>query len=107
MNVGIIGTGNIANHLSERLGNLGIKTSYMLGSAEANTHKKLLHKYLPYAVFLAISTKDKGEAAKSYIGECLSFGVPVITCEKGALAYFGQQLRKQLALIGPKVILQT
>lgn len=99
MNVGIIGSGSIATHLNGRLELLGIKTSYMLKSNEQFKSVEYLDQHNPRAVFLTISTKDHGEAARAYMLECVERGVPVITCEKGALAYHAKDLKKYIELI--------
>ncbi len=60
----------------------------------------LLEQHKPEAVFLTISTLDKGEAARDYILTCVNAGIPVITCEKGALAYHAGVLKPHLDKIG-------
>lgn len=51
-------------------------------------------------VFLAISTRDSGEVALEYIADTLNEGVPVVTAEKGSLAYHFDVLRHSLDRIG-------
>jgi homoserine dehydrogenase len=47
---------------------------------------------LPDVVFVALPSSDDGEPAYSIIKHCLKRGTKVITCEKGALASYFQQL---------------
>lgn len=51
-------------------------------------------------VFLAIPTSDKGEKAVEYISYFTDKRIPVITCEKGSLAYNFSKLRPKMNLIG-------
>ncbi len=51
-------------------------------------------------VVLAISTKDAGEIACSYIFPCVDAGIPIVTAEKGALAYYFDLLESDLPMIG-------
>lgn len=50
--------------------------------------------------FLAIPTYDKGETAYRYIRHAVERGIPVVTCEKGALSYNWNNLEKFIGLIG-------
>ena len=52
------------------------------------------------AMALCISTVDTGEAAFRYIDHFTSQGIPVVTCEKGALGNFFPELQSRLKLIG-------
>lgn len=51
-------------------------------------------------VFLAISTRDRGEVALEYIADTLNEGAPVVTAEKGSLAYHFDVLGHSLDRIG-------
>ncbi len=50
--------------------------------------------------FLSIPTYDKGETAYRYIKYAVEHGIPVVTCEKGALSYFWADLEKFIGIIG-------
>ncbi|MEK7132950.1 MAG: hypothetical protein AAB830_02755 [Patescibacteria group bacterium] len=50
--------------------------------------------------FLAIPTYDKGETAYCYIRYAVERGIPVVTCEKGALSYYWTNLEKFMGKIG-------
>ncbi|MFA6602037.1 MAG: hypothetical protein WCT02_04240 [Candidatus Paceibacterota bacterium] len=95
----IIGAGGIAKHLAVRLESQGI-TVYSVGRNQAVQFSGLLEAEKPHAVFLTISTLDKGEAARDYILTCIKARIPVITCEKGALAYHAKTLKPHLGKIG-------
>lgn len=51
-------------------------------------------------VFLAIPTYDKGQIAYRYIKHAVERGIPVVTCEKGALSYFWDNLETSIDKIG-------
>lgn len=99
--VAIIGAGAIAKHLSARLESKGISVRFSINRSHARpSFEILLAKEKPQAIFLTISTLDRGEAARDYIIACVKAGIPVITCEKGALAYHTEALRPYLDQIG-------
>ena len=97
----IIGGGAIALHLGTRLDNRGHDVRYFTRiTREQMSFHDLIDLVRPHAVFLAISTTDKGEAALEYILTCMKMGIPVIICEKGSLAYHAQVLRPHMSHIG-------
>ena len=100
--VAVVGTGSIGSHLIERLRNESVEVCFVRSSKSGNQFPldRLLDDERPDAVFLAIPTKDSGEVARDYILECVTKGVPIITCEKGSLAYHADALRRYLHLIG-------
>jgi homoserine dehydrogenase len=49
-----------------------------------------------HVVFLAIPTNDKGETARDYIRFFREYNLLVVTAEKGALAYFYEELLEDL-----------
>ncbi len=98
--VGIIGAGGIAKHLAARLESQGITVCFSIGRNQTEQFSELLEAEKPHAVFLTISTLDKGEAALDYILACIKAGILVITCEKGALAYHAKALKPYLDKIG-------
>lgn len=99
--VAIIGAGGIAKHLSARLKAKGINVCFSLRrNHQGPPFEDLLAREKPQAVFIAISTLDKGEAARDYILACLKAKVPVIPCEKGSLAYHAGVLKPHLDSIG-------
>lgn len=69
-----------------------------LFEADGLTHKSEQDifelKDLPDVVFVALPSSDSGEPAYSIIKHCLKRGAKVITCEKGALANYFQQLQQ-------------
>ena len=64
---------------NEKIGNVEDYPKYLLGTDLA---------------FLTISTFDDGKIAYSYIKNCLEAGVPVVTCEKGALSNYYSELEE-------------
>lgn len=114
--VAIIGAGGIAKCLEQKLRKLGIDVSLSISRKgyTANSEyfngdiltgqkfffRSLLAEIRPQAAFLAISTLDKGESARDYILACVERNIPVITCEKGSLAYYAKELRPHMAKIG-------
>lgn len=99
--VAIIGGGAIAKHLSARLESKGVNVCFSLRRNHTEpSFETLLAQEKPQVAFLAISTLDKGEAARDYILACVKAGTPVITCEKGSLAYHAKVLRPHLDKIG-------
>lgn len=97
----IVGSGAIGNHLAERLVVKKINPVFFNRiDGSKKTFEKFLDEHQPRAVFVAISTKDKGTAARDYILESITASIPVITCEKGALAYHADALSRNLSWIG-------
>lgn len=94
--VGIIGAGGIARHLKKRLTKKGWIVAWIGGRSLGDL--RLLEKV--DLVFNAISTLDNGEAARDNILFFVKRGIPVVTCEKGALAYHAKVLRRYMRLIG-------
>ena len=104
--VGIVGTGAIGTHLRKRLEALDFSVMMIdrenvyidddIFSSERTFVEKLDHleskRLLPRVLCLAISTKDCGDAAFEYISHGIASGIPVVTCEKGALAYHFENL---------------
>ena len=91
--------GGIAKHLQSRLVGQG-HHAWLTVRKSKEEFKALLRSEQIQAVFIAISTLDKGEAARDYILTCVEAGIPVITCEKGALAYHAKVLKPHLDYIG-------
>ncbi len=101
MKIGIIGAGRIGTHLKIRLGSEGHAVSFLPRMTRtAAAFLRALDAEAVEAVFLTISTRDTGEAALSYILACMQAGIPLITCEKGALAYHCDVLKPYLKKIG-------
>lgn len=101
--VGIVGAGGIGGRLAERLQERGDEVCFLLRRSSQGAlplFNQLLLKEKPEAVFIAISTLDQGQAACEYIISCAQEGIPVITCEKGSLAYHADALMSYLPLIG-------
>lgn len=108
--VGIIGFGNIGKRLYEKLTNNGwivvfVVTSKHVFTNSINTPKDRSDNWLSYChsvdlVFLAIPTLDDGRTALNYITALMAKGIPVVTCEKGALANYFAELKPKLSCIG-------
>jgi len=99
--VAIVGNGSIAKHLAGRLEERGFKVIFFLRKyLIRSSFENFLEHNNPIAVFLAISTKDKGEAARDYILDCIIANTPVITCEKGSLSYHAHEFKNNLNWIG-------
>lgn len=99
--VGLVGAGGIATKLKSRLQALGVEVSFCIRRNHTGpSFQDLLCVHKPKAVFVAIATLDKGEAARDYIKACIDARVPVITCEKGSLAYHAGVLKPHLNQIG-------
>lgn len=101
--VGIIGAGGIGRRLNERLREHGNEVCFSIRESTRDLFppfNQVLSEKKPDAVFVAISTLDRGEAARDYILACAEASVPVITCEKGALAYHAEALQPCSNLIG-------
>ena len=98
MNALIVGPGKIGRALSPFLNSLGWTASMFAGRKAGSDFHQALRSV--DVVFLTISTKDKGEAALAFISVCIEEGVPVVTCEKGALAYHYETLKPHLSKIG-------
>ncbi|MDD5318858.1 MAG: hypothetical protein PHF79_03545, partial [Candidatus Pacebacteria bacterium] len=96
----IVGKGGIGTYLSGYLTGKGFETAFFhVKTLSACLFPDFLQAQRPEAVFITISTRDKGEAARDYILACAEANIPVITCEKGAFAYHAQLLlpyRKQI-----------
>lgn len=109
MKVGIIGAGHIGTELYKRVQSRGWDVSFVL--KRSGVYKDLSEKvgeiaeYRRYCkdadvVFLAIPTLDDGRTAFNYIASLLEMGVPVVTCEKGALSNYFPELESRLGMIG-------
>jgi len=97
----IVGAGKIGKHLAGRLEALGFECHLFTRKIkDFKFFEQFLDQVDPLAVFLTISTKDKGETALGYIQSCIICSVPVITCEKGALAYHFKDLQSDMGWIG-------
>lgn len=107
--VGIVGTGKIARHLDRRLAErewevlfTSNRREYVYptgggyawdGHGTASERAEHLLGTKPDLVFLAISTNDQGQDAFGYITTFVNAGIPVVTCEKGALAHYDLSAR--------------
>ena len=98
----IVGAGGIGQHLSARLKSQGFHGWITSDRDQLVFKRRWLKSKKPDAVFIAIPTPDwdKGRIAKIYILSCVESGIPVITCEKGALAYHADVLKPHLSKIG-------
>ena len=97
----IVGAGKIGKHLAGRLEALGFVVYFFTRKdGDLKKFEQFLDQIKPMAVFITISTKDKGEAALGFIQTCIICSIPVITCEKGALSYHFQVLQVNLSWLG-------
>jgi len=105
ISVGIIGKGIIGSEVYHRANSRGWNVNWVADSkgifSDLSGNKKLagLEDYASYidgldAIFLAIPTLDTGETALRYINVNLNAGVPVVTCEKGALSNYFSELEE-------------
>lgn len=105
--VGIVGKGNIGSELHAKLSAKECakdwNVKWMMSSQgffQDLAGKQKIGEVKDYdskvvglnAVFLAIPTLDNGEMALRYMRSALKAGVPVITCEKGALSNYYSEL---------------
>jgi len=107
---GIIGFGNIGKKLYEKLLENGWKVAFIVTSEQVfvgNTDvpKDKSENWLNYChdvdvVFLAIPTFDDGRTAFNYITAVTEKGIPVVTCEKGAISNYFTELKPILNRIG-------
>jgi homoserine dehydrogenase len=94
----IIGNGQVGRAVARQLSGIVDRTSFF-GSKDDPSQLK--NRVLESdVIFVSISTRDTGESALSYLLEGVCSGKPVITCEKGALAYHFEMLKPHLSRIG-------
>ncbi len=106
----LIGVGNVGSVLYSRITKeTGHTVPYLLKSngvcKDFNNKIDEIRNYPKYlekvdAVCLAIPSTDDGECAFSYIWQSLQHGKPVITCEKGALSNFFDELSPSMDKVG-------
>ncbi len=106
ISVGIIGKGNIGSELYKRTLSKKWKVEWIMGSkgffkglsndkiGETEDYPSRV-KGLDL-VFLAIPTLDNGKTAFNYIQTSLDAGVPIVTCEKGALSNYYSKLEEAI-----------
>ena len=107
---GIIGFGNIGKKLYEKLLENGWKIVFIVTSEHVfigniDVPKDKSENWLNYChdvdvVFLAIPTFDDGRTAFNYITAVIEKGIPVVTCEKGALSNYFAGIKPILNRIG-------
>ncbi|MBM3257294.1 MAG: hypothetical protein FJY98_03110 [Candidatus Liptonbacteria bacterium] len=97
MNALIVGKGAIGSFLGDRLVENGWQVSFLTSSESAYFHKRVRGADV---VFVAISTRDDGSAARAYIEGAREHNIPVVTCEKGSLANHFDALKPHLSQIG-------
>ncbi len=98
--VGIIGRGKIGSSLYEKFTGLGATIAFYYGRSEEVLFASTLRENGIDGVFLAIPTTDKGISAARYIETSVNAGIPIFTCEKGALAYHAHKFKKRLPEFG-------
>lgn len=107
ISVGIIGKGIIGSEVYRKANSKEWNVNWVAGSkgifSDLSEDRKLAEceDYASClggldAVFLAIPTLDTGETALRYINTILDAGVPVITCEKGALSNYYSELEEAI-----------
>lgn len=103
ISVGIIGRGAIGSEVYHKSDSRGWNVNWVSDSegiySDLSGKRKLanLEDYVSCldgldVLFLAIPTLDTGETAFQYITSSLAAGVPVVTCEKGALSNYFSEL---------------
>jgi len=106
VSVGIIGRGNIGSELYTRILSKKWNVKWTMGTNgfyKGMTNHKI-EKIENYSsqikgldlIFLAIPTLDDGKTAFSYIKSSLDAGVPIVTCEKGALSNYYSELEEAI-----------
>jgi homoserine dehydrogenase len=109
MKIGIIGAGHIGSELYRRAKSLNWDIEFVLRSdgVYRNLNEKVdgLENYTNYVDdieigFLAIPTLDDGKRAFEYMNFLLEREIPMVTCEKGALANYFSKLEPRLDKIG-------
>ncbi len=99
--IAIIVAGRIGDVLCRQARERGWDIAFILTSRGIwkDAHKKIdeAHNFQKYcdgldAVCLAIPTRDDGKVAYDYMKTFLTRGIPVVTCEKGALANYFPEL---------------
>jgi len=108
--VGIIGFGNIGRKLHEKLVAMGWKVVFVatdkhIFTGDLVNPKDSVENWLKYCegidvAFLAIPTIDEGFIASNYIRILRGKQIPVVTCEKGALANYFVELKPLMSGIG-------
>jgi homoserine dehydrogenase len=99
--VGVIGCGSVGGHLAERLQELGHDVCFKTRSTHDGViYSDRIQEHRPDAVFLCIPSNDRGDQAHWYLKHAAQIGIPVITCEKGGLAYHAKDLRQYMDKIG-------
>ncbi len=99
LNALIVGKGRIGTALAFALQVRGWNTCFF-ASQKDNVPFFSVAARCADVVFIAISTRDDGAAARTYLLEALRAGRPVVTCEKGALANYFGDLEPYLPYIG-------
>ncbi len=94
----IVGNGHIGVELEKQLTDIGVHNTFFTSYNHRHTFAKKAQA--ADIVFITISTRDRGQTALGYIIETLALNRPVVTCEKGALAYNFHALRESLSKIG-------
>lgn len=97
-NVLIVGNGLIGKELAKQLGEKGISSTFF--TSRDDRHLFAQKAKGADVIFITISTRDRGQIALGYILEALNLGHPVVTCEKGALAYNFSTLREYIPRLG-------
>lgn len=109
MKIGIIGAGHIGSELYRRAKSLDWDIEFVLRSdgVYRDLTEKIdeLEDYTNYLDgieigFLAIPTLDDGKTAFEYMNSLLGRGIPIVTCEKGALSNYFSELEDRLDKIG-------
>ncbi|TAN58183.1 hypothetical protein EPN15_01820 [Patescibacteria group bacterium] len=110
--IGIIGFGNIGKNIYEKVKEKGWKVEFVINSKgvfpekfSGIPEKESLDSFFRHGryvdlVFLAIPTLDDGKIAKNYIDLFIKNGIPVVTCEKGALSNYFIKLKPHLSRVG-------
>src|SRR3989344_4639155 len=90
----IVAAGNVGRAVLHVLITKGWAHQFFTERNDLDAFKKAIQNV--DVVFITISTKDKGEAELAYLMCCVEMKIPVVTCAKGACAWYFKTLKPYL-----------